>query len=100
MADKITKANLVDNIHEKIKLDQKDISCVIDLLFDEIKTSLKKGNPIELRGFGTFNLKYSNRKEAKNPKTGEKVAVTPHYKVNFIPGKDLKDGIEINDDKE
>ena len=100
MSYKITKANLVDKIHENSKLDQKDISNVIDLLFSEIKDSLKNGDTIELRGFGTFKVKYSTRKEARDPRNGEKVTVEPHYKATFIPGKDLQGPLPVKDNNE
>lgn len=96
MSDKITKANLVEKIHEQSKTDQKDISNIIDLLFNEIKENIKKGNTIELRGFGTFKVKYSERKVARNPKTGESVTVEPHYKATFTPGKELQGEIKVN----
>ena len=96
---KLEKFN-VDKIHENSKLDQKDISNVIDLLFSEIKASLKNGDTIELRGFGTFKVKYSTRKEARDPRNGEKVTVEPHYKATFIPGKDLQGPLPVKDNNE
>lgn len=98
MAEKITKADLVEKIREEIKVDQKDISNIIDLLFSEIKDSLKNGNTIELRGFGTFKTKFSERKQARNPKTGEVVDVKPHYKAAFIPGKELQTILDTNEE--
>lgn len=99
--EKKTKADLVEKIREQSKIDQKDISNIIDLLFSEIKDSLIKGNIIELRGFGTFKTKYSERTKGRNPKTGEVVELQPHYKATFLPGKELQEELAaIKQDEE
>ncbi len=91
MAGKITKAELIEALHESSNLHRKDIHILIDSLFDEIKRAVLSGKTVELRGFGTFEVKLrKGRKRARNPKTGEIVSVEDHGVAAFRPGRELK----------
>lgn len=98
---KITKAVIIENLHDKLDMNRNDIHEVIDLFFDEIKKGLINDRIIELRGFGTFEVRNRKGKEkARNPKTGEVVSVKSHGVAVFRPGKELKDQVwEISTDK-
>ena len=88
---KITKADIIDAIYNKTGTSRKEIRDVVDLFIDEIKASLISHKVIELRGFGTFEVKIrKGRQKARNPKTGEIVSVNSHGIVCFRPGRDLK----------
>lgn len=52
---------------------------VVELLLESIKGHISKGHTIELRGFGTFSLKRRKRRPARNPRTGEPVALLERY---------------------
>lgn len=92
MEDKLTKAAIIENLHNKLGLSRTDIHLVIDELFEEIKDGLKDDRVIELRGFGTFEVRTrKGREKARNPKTGDVVAVDTHGVAIFRPGKELKD---------
>lgn len=92
MSKKLTKAEIIENLHGKLDLNRNDIHEVIDAFFDELKDGLKNEDVIELRGFGTFEVRTRKGKEkARNPKTGEVVAVDTHGVAVFRPGKELKD---------
>ena len=81
MEDKLTKATIIENLHNK-------------QLFEEIKDGLKEDRVIELRGFGTFEIRTrKGRDKARNPKTGDIVAVETHGVAIFRPGKELKDAV-------
>ena len=89
--DKFTKADMVDAIHCKSKLNRKEIRGVVDLFIEELKAALVSSKVIELRGFGTFEIKTrKGRQKARNPKTGEIISVDSHGTVVFRPGRDLK----------
>ncbi len=91
LAEKIKKKDLVNSIFEKNDIDKKIVSDVIDSLLDELKSNLQKKATIELRGFGTFELRLrKEKKSARNPKTGEKISVPKHYVAAFRPGVELK----------
>jgi integration host factor subunit beta len=89
--NKLTKADIVDAVYEQTGLNRKDVGAVIDLFIREVKTALMKRQVIELRGFGTFEIKMRKaRLRARNPKTGEIISIRPHGNVAFRPGRDLK----------
>ncbi len=86
----MTKAQIVEEVSERLGLTKKDIAEVIDLFFEIIKEGLREGEHIELRGFGTFEVKTREEREARNPKTGESVTVPKRRVPYFRPGKELK----------
>lgn len=89
--EKLTKSEIVDHIYEKEDIKRKDIQCVVDDFLEEIKDALVEDKVIELRGFGTFEIKTrKGRERARNPKTGETVTVRDHGVAIFRPGKELK----------
>ncbi len=88
---KITKANIVENIYGSSELQKRDILRVVDELFEELKSALKNDMVIELRGFGTFEVRTrKGRPRARNPKTGELTPVDTHGVAVFRPGKEIK----------
>ncbi len=89
---KFTKAEIVNNIYECVDVNKKDIHLIIDSFFDEVKKALVEAKVVELRGFGTFEVKTRKaREKARNPKTGEIVPVDSHGVTVFRPGKELKE---------
>ena len=88
---KLTKAEIVESIAEKSTLDKKEIHNITDAVFDEIKNALTQDKIVELRGFGTFEIRTrKGREKARNPKTGESLKVQDHGVTVFRPGKELK----------
>jgi nucleoid DNA-binding protein len=90
LQEKLTKAQIVESIFQKIKINKRDIYTLIDLIFEELKNALTLDKIIELRGFGTFEVRIRKGKKARNPKTGEKVLTENHGVVFFKPGRELK----------
>ncbi|MHC1691810.1 MAG: HU family DNA-binding protein [Sphaerochaetaceae bacterium] len=90
--EKLTKAEIIETIQERLDLNRTDVHKVIDEFFEEIKRGLEQDRVIELRGFGTFEVRTrKGREKARNPKTGDLVAVDTHGVAIFRPGKELKD---------
>jgi integration host factor subunit beta len=91
---KVTKADIVDAVYEKTGMSRKEIRRVMDLFIDAIRDSLMEQMVIELRGFGTFEVRIrKGRQKARNPKTGEMVSVTSHGIAAFRPGRELKQNV-------
>ena len=89
---KITKSNLVDAVYTNTDVEKEVIQTVIDNFLLQTRLVLEEGNQIELRGFGTFEIRLrKGRSAARNPKTGESLSVKPHYVAAFRAGKLLKD---------
>lgn len=94
LGKKQTKSDLIDTIYEKTDHELKDVRSIIDMFLDEIKESLEKDQSVELRGFGTFEIRErKGREKARNPKTGAIVSVEDHAVVGFRSGKDLKNSV-------
>jgi integration host factor subunit beta len=93
-AKKFTKADIVDAVYDKTGMNRKEINSVMDLIISEIKTALLDRYVIELRGFGTFEVKMRKaRPRARNPRTGEIISIRPHGNVSFRPGRELKQDV-------
>lgn len=91
---KQTKSDLIDHIYEKSEHELKDVHSIVDMFLEEIKKSLENEQSVELRGFGTFEIRLrKGRKKARNPKTGAIVSVEDHAVVGFRSGKDLKNSV-------
>ena len=89
--NKLTKAEIIEKIYEKLGVNRKDIHNIVDEFFEEIKSGLSNDKVVELRGFGTFEIRTrKGRDRARNPKTGEIVPVSAHGVAVFRPGKELK----------
>ena len=68
---------------------KKDLEKFTDIILKEIKRSLKRGDRVELRGFGIFSTNIQKSRISRNPKTGEKVHTTEKKKIHFKMAKDL-----------
>ena len=86
-----TKADLVEQVAHATDLTKKQAEIIVDSVFDGIIASLRSGEKIELRGFGSFRLRQREPRKGRNPKTGDKVDVPPKKVPYFKPGKELKD---------
>lgn len=92
--NRVTKHDLVEAVYENTRCEKKVIQTVIESFLEQLKTSLENKSDIELRGFGTFELRLrKGKKEARNPKTGEKVIVPPHYIAAFRAGQSLRNSL-------
>lgn len=102
---KTTKADIIDNIYYQMhetarregrvcEISKDEIHEVLDNFFSDVERSLSKGKVIELRGFGTFEVRErKGRSKARNPKTGEVVSVDAHSVAVFRPGKEIKESV-------
>ncbi len=94
----IVKSKLLKKIHlDYPNFYKKDLEKFLNIIFEEIKHSLKKGERVELRGFGTWSTHIQKARVSRNPKTGEKVNTPKKKTIHFKMGKDLF--IKINDEK-
>ncbi|MDR1625839.1 MAG: integration host factor subunit beta [Spirochaetia bacterium] len=91
-SNKLTKAEIVETLIEKTQFDKKEIHFIVDTIFEEIRAALAGDKIVELRGFGTFEIRTrKGRSKARNPRTGEPVQVRDHGVTAFRPGKELKE---------
>ena len=87
----MTKAALVEEVSRVADLTKKHSEVIVDTVFQSIITALRRGEKIELRGFGSFRLRQREPRKGRNPKTGDRVDVPPKKVPYFKPGKELKE---------
>jgi integration host factor subunit beta len=91
LQDGMTKAELVEEVARTTELTKKHAEIIVDTVFKSIVDSLRTGEKIELRGFGSFRIRKRGSRLGRNPKTGDKVEVPPKRIPYFKPGKELKE---------
>ena len=87
----MTKADLIEEVSTLAEVTRKDGEVIVETIFDSIVKSLRAGDKIEIRGFGSFRTRQRKPRIGRNPKTGARVEV-PAKKIPFFkPSKELKD---------
>jgi integration host factor subunit beta len=87
----MTKADLIEEVSTLAEVTRKDGEVIVETIFDSIVKSLRAGDKIEIRGFGSFRTRQRKPRIGRNPKTGARVEV-PGKKIPFFkPSKELKD---------
>jgi len=87
----MTKADLIEEVSRVAELTRKDSEIIVENIFDSVVRSLRAGDKIEIRGFGSFRTRQRKARVGRNPKTGDRVEVPPKKIPYFKPSKELKD---------
>jgi nucleoid DNA-binding protein len=85
----LIKQDIVHQVIERTGLPRVKAEAAVETVFDSLKRALTRGDRIELRGFGVFNVRPRKTGVGRNPRTGAEVSITPGRAVRFKPGKDL-----------
>ncbi|MGB7189212.1 MAG: HU family DNA-binding protein [Acidobacteriaceae bacterium] len=83
------KQDIVHQVIERTGLPRIKAEAAVETVFESLKRALTRGDRIELRGFGVFNVRPRKTGIGRNPRTGAEVSITPGRAVRFKPGKDL-----------
>ena len=88
----MTKSELIEALaKQQPHLALKDVELAVKCIIEKMNQALSSGERIEIRGFGSFSLRYRPSRQARNPKTGAKVITNPTYSPHFKPGKELRE---------
>ena len=88
---KVNKKGLIEKISKnQDQLPQRDIELAVKTIINCMTRALSTGERIEIRGFGSFSLRYRRPRIGRNPKSGMKVQINERYVPHFKPGKNLK----------
>ena len=90
----MTKADVVNVIASATGLTKVETEAVVNGFITTIRDSLKNGNGIEIRGFGTFKVREKKPRVARNPRTGAKVNIPKKFVPIFKPSKELKNTVD------
>ncbi len=90
----MNKADIVEAVHAKLGGTKVAAEETVDLVFDSITNSLKKGEEVSIAGFGIFIAKQRLARQARNPRTGAMVSVPAMKVPKFRAGKALKEAVK------
>jgi len=89
------KSELINALNEKLPESQsQDVEAAVNCLLKQMTEALSLGERIEIRGFGSFDLRIRPPRIARNPKTGDTVDLPAITGVHFKPGKDMRDRVD------
>ncbi len=84
------KCDIVNEVSKAANITKVKAEVAVDAVLDAMRTSMKRGERIELRGFGVFQVKPRKRGIGRNPRTGQEVRIPPGRTIRFRPGKELQ----------
>ncbi|MBW6509485.1 MAG: integration host factor subunit beta [Desulfuromonadales bacterium] len=91
----MTKSELIEKLSEEHELlNKKEAEAVVNVIFDGIGSALAQGDRVEIRGFGSFSVRERSAREARNPKSGEVVAIASRKTPFFKTGKELRERVD------
>ena len=84
------KQDIVEEVVHRTGLSKTIAEIAVEAVFETMKRSMERGERIELRGFGVFNIRPRKTGIGRNPRTGQEMIILPGKAVRFKPGKDLQ----------
>jgi integration host factor beta subunit len=85
------KADLVDSVAKQHGIARPQVETIVDAALEAVAVAMEQGERIDFRGFGAFLIKDSKARTARNPRTGEPIAIEAKRVPTFRPGKELKE---------
>ncbi|MFH0811879.1 MAG: integration host factor subunit alpha [Pseudomonadota bacterium] len=86
----MTKADLVEDIYEKVGLSKEESARIVELVLELIKENLEKGEKIKVSGFGNFVVRQKRARRGRNPQTGEEIEISARKVLTFKASPILK----------
>ena len=90
----MTKAEIATIICDRVGLSKKESSQIVEIVLEEIKDVLAKGEDVKISGFGHFMVRAKNSRRGRNPKTGESIIIDPRKVVTFRASQLVKDQLK------
>ncbi len=87
----LTKAHIAEILSEQYGFTKRQARHLVDSFFDELRSSLERGEAVKLSGFGSFTLRDKPQRPGRNPKTGEEIAITARRVVTFHTSQKLRE---------
>jgi integration host factor subunit alpha len=89
----MTKADIVEELYEKIGVSKKEAADLVELVFDTLKSTLAGGQKIKISGFGNFVVREKRSRIGRNPQTGQSIEITARRVLTFRPSQILRSGV-------
>lgn len=94
MSDKtLTRADLAEAVFRKIGLSRTESASLVEMILEEICSTIAKGESVKISSFGSFLVREKNERIGRNPKTGQEVPILPRRVAVFKPSNVMKDRI-------
>ncbi len=90
----MTKAEIATIICDRVGLSKKESSQIVEIVLEEIKDVLAKGEDVKISGFGHFMVREKNSRRGRNPKTGESITIDSRKVVTFRASQLVKDQLQ------
>jgi DNA-binding protein HU-beta len=84
------KADIINRVSEDASITKVKAVEAVEAVFEAMKSAMQRGERIELRGFGVFQVKPRKKGIGRNPRTGREVKIPPGKTIRFKPGKNLR----------
>lgn len=94
----MNKSELVEHLAERARITKKRSEQIVNLVFEQMGEALKKGDRVEIRGFGSFTSRPYGAYTGRNPRTGETIHVPAKRLPFFKVGKELKERVDYPTD--
>ena len=89
----MTKADIIDSVANEAELSKRQAGVIVDLVLEEIRRALQKGDRVALTPFGSFVVRQRKAREGRNPKTGEAIKIAARKVPAFVAGRSLKEAV-------
>ena len=97
----MTKSELIQRIAQKQpQLVERDVELAVKMMLEQMAECLAGGRRIEIRGFGSFSLRFRRARVGRNPRTGTPVSLSARHAVSFKPGMRLRERVDQRVDGE
>ncbi|XBS70003.1 nucleoid-associated protein HU-alpha [Acerihabitans sp. KWT182] len=90
----MNKTQLIDEVADKTDLSKTQVKSALETFLAVITDSLKKNDPVQLVGFGTFKINHRSERTGRNPQTGKEIKIAAANVPAFVSGKALKDAVK------
>ncbi len=93
----MTRTDLIEDLASgQNQIGERDVELAVKTMLEHMSAALASGERIEIRGFGSFSLHFRPPRFARNPKSGEPVALSAKQVLHFKPGKELRDRVNVS----
>lgn len=95
----MTKADIVERIQQRSRSSRPDVADIVELVFEQIKATLERGEKVKLSGFGNFVIHDKRARRGRNPQTGEQITISSRRVLSFRPSELLKQRVNSASEK-
>src|SRR3954467_3885534 len=89
----MTKADIIENVYEKVGFSKKESAEIVEMVFDTIKETLEHAEKIKISGLGTFVICSKKQRVGRNPQTAEEIEISARKVLPFKPSQVLKNAL-------